>query len=62
MQILRSNMSDSYWSVPQMIAYQSSAGHGIFTGDLVASGTISSKVRKPAGAIVVNHDCLHSVP
>ncbi|KIX06977.1 fumarylacetoacetase [Rhinocladiella mackenziei CBS 650.93] len=41
-EIVRSNFTHSYWSIPQMIAYQSSAGHGIHTGDLVASGTISS--------------------
>ncbi|KAK5047217.1 hypothetical protein LTR84_006739 [Exophiala bonariae] len=40
--IVRANFADSYWSVPQMIAYQSSAGHGLNTGDLVASGTIAS--------------------
>ncbi len=40
--IVRANYANSYWSVPQQIAYQSSSGHGISTGDLVASGTIAS--------------------
>ena len=42
--IIKSNFSYSYWSIPQMIAYQSSTGHGLNVGDLVASGTISSPV------------------
>jgi fumarylacetoacetase len=41
-ELIRSNYAYSYWSIPQQIAYQSSSGHGIATGDLIASGTISS--------------------
>ncbi|KAK4893282.1 hypothetical protein LTR27_008405 [Elasticomyces elasticus] len=40
--IVQTNYKHSYWSVPQQIAYQSSSGQSIRTGDLVASGTISS--------------------
>jgi len=42
--IARSNLRDSYWGIPQMIAYQSSSGLGLHNGDLVAGGTISSPV------------------
>ncbi|KIW99294.1 fumarylacetoacetase [Cladophialophora bantiana CBS 173.52] len=51
-EIVRSNYASSYWSMPQQVAYQSSTGHGINTGDLVASGTISSpapEVKKGLG-------------
>lgn len=44
--IVRTNYRHSYWSIPQMVAYQSSGGWGINTGDLVASGTISSPVQE----------------
>ena len=43
-EIVRCNYMDSYWTIPQMIAYQSSSGLGLHTGDLVGSGTISSPV------------------
>lgn len=42
--IVSSNYKHSYWSIPQMIAYQSSSGWGINTGDLITSGTVSSPV------------------
>jgi fumarylacetoacetase len=42
--IVRSNLRDSYWSPFQMVAYQSSCGWGINIGDLLGIGTISSPV------------------
>ncbi|OKL58163.1 hypothetical protein UA08_06408 [Talaromyces atroroseus] len=41
-QIVRSYLKDSYWDSLQMIAYQSSSGCGLHTGDLLGSGTNSS--------------------
>ncbi|PCH05683.1 Fumarylacetoacetase [Penicillium occitanis (nom. inval.)] len=40
--ISRSFLKDSHWDSLQMIAYQSSSGCGLHTGDLLGSGTNSS--------------------
>lgn len=36
-----SNLQTLYWTVPQMIAHLVSAGSGLRTGDIVATGTVS---------------------
>ncbi|GAM43096.1 2-hydroxyhepta-2,4-diene-1,7-dioate isomerase [Talaromyces pinophilus] len=41
-QIVRTNLTDAYWDSLQMIAYQSSSGCSLNTGDLLGSGTTSS--------------------
>ncbi|KIW85995.1 fumarylacetoacetase [Fonsecaea pedrosoi CBS 271.37] len=67
-EIVRSNYRHSYWSVPQMIAYQSSGGWGINTGDLVASGTVSSpapEIKKGLGSYGCLLECFaqqHELP
>ncbi|KAH8704021.1 putative fumarylacetoacetate hydrolase [Talaromyces proteolyticus] len=40
--IVQTHLTDAHWDSLQMIAYQSSAGCGLNTGDLLGSGTTSS--------------------
>jgi fumarylacetoacetase len=43
-EIVRTKMADAHWSPFQMVAYQSSSGCGMHTGNLLGTGTLSSPV------------------
>ncbi|KAF2101143.1 putative fumarylacetoacetate hydrolase [Rhizodiscina lignyota] len=60
--IVRSNLADAFWSHYQMIAYQSSSGCGMSTGDLLGSGTLSSPPDKiQEDSKVAGNGCLAEI-
>jgi fumarylacetoacetase len=48
----RSNFRDSYWTVAQMVAHQSSNGCNLQPGDLLGSGTISGSAPGSYGSLM----------
>jgi fumarylacetoacetase len=48
----RSNASDLYWTVAQMVAHHSSNGCNLQPGDLFGSGTVSGTVAGSAGCLL----------
>jgi fumarylacetoacetase len=48
----RSNFRDSYWTIAQLVAHQSSNGCNLQFGDLLGSGTISGVEPGTAGSIM----------
>ena len=52
MRLSRGNFRDSYWTVAQMFAHQTSNGCNLQPGDLVASGTISGTGADSLGSLM----------
>jgi fumarylacetoacetase len=52
MRLSRGNFRDSYWTVAQMFAHQTSNGCNLQPGDLVASGTISGTGANSLGSLM----------
>lgn len=52
MRLSRGNFRDSYWTVAQMVAHQSSNGCNLLPGDLLGSGTISGATPDSAGSMM----------
>jgi fumarylacetoacetase len=52
MRLSRANFRDSYWTVAQMFAHQTSNGCNLQPGDLVASGTISGSGADSLGSLM----------
>jgi len=50
--VSRSSFRDSYWTVAQMVAHQSSNGCNLQPGDLLGSGTISGAAPGSAGSMM----------
>ena len=48
----RSNFRDSYWTVAQMLAHQSSNGCNVQPGDLLGTGTISGSTPDSYGSLM----------
>jgi fumarylacetoacetase len=48
----RSSFSDSYWTLAQMVAHQSSNGCNLQPGDLLGSGTISGTTADSVGSMM----------
>jgi fumarylacetoacetase len=48
----RSNAADLYWTPAQMIAHHTSNGCNLQTGDILATGTISSREEESAGCLL----------
>ena len=48
----RSNASDLYWTVAQMVAHHSSNGCNLQPGDLFGSGTVSGTTAGSAGCLL----------
>lgn len=48
----RGNFRDSYWTVAQLVAHQTSNGCNLQTGDLLASGTISGTSGDSLGSLM----------
>jgi fumarylacetoacetase len=48
----RSNFRDSYWTLGQMVAHQSSNGCNLQPGDLLGSGTISGPTADAVGSLM----------
>ena len=48
----RGNFRDSYWTVAQMVAHQTSNGCNLEPGDLLGSGTISGPAPDPLGSMM----------
>src|SRR5947209_6156800 len=46
----RGSFRDSYWTVAQMVAHQSSNGCNLQTGDLVGTGTLSGAAADSLGS------------
>jgi fumarylacetoacetase len=47
-----STMAELYWTLPQAIAHLTSAGCGLRTGDIVATGTVSGRVAGQFGCLL----------
>src|SRR5271170_4947580 len=56
--LCRSNLKHGYWSPAQMIAYHSSSGCGLATGDLIGTGTLSAGGHSEATPTLA---CLHEL-
>jgi fumarylacetoacetase len=52
LRVSRSSFRDSYWTVAQMVAHQTSNGCNLQPGDLLGSGTISGSAAGSAGSIM----------
>jgi fumarylacetoacetase len=50
--IARGNARGLYWTMPQQLAHATSNGASVRTGDLMASGTISGRVRGSEGSLI----------
>ncbi len=48
----RSNMTDLYWTIGQMLTHHASGGCNLQTGDLIATGTISGKEKSERGSML----------
>ncbi len=48
----RSNFTDSYWTVSQLVAHHTSSGCNLRAGDLLGSGTMSGAVAGSEGALI----------
>ena len=51
-ELSRSNFSDAYWSVAQMLAHHSSGGCNLQTGDLLGTGTQSGPLPGQGGSLM----------
>jgi fumarylacetoacetase len=51
-QLSRCSFRDSYWTVAQMVAHQTSNGCNLQPGDLLGSGTISGTGPGAAGSMI----------
>jgi fumarylacetoacetase len=52
LRVSRSSFRDSYWTVAQMVAHQTSNGCNLRPGDLLGSGTISGSAAGSAGSMM----------
>ena len=44
--LVRSNVSELYWTLAQMVAHQASNGAPLEAGDLIATGTVSGSAQE----------------
>jgi len=51
MRIVRSNLSELYWTLAQMTAHQASNGAPLESGDLIATGTVSGAADEARGCL-----------
>jgi fumarylacetoacetase len=49
--IVRSNLSELYWTLAQMVAHQASNGAPLEAGDLIATGTVSGAADEARGCL-----------
>jgi fumarylacetoacetase len=48
----RSNAKDLYWTLAQMLAHHASNGCNLQTGDLLATGTVTGKIKSERGCLL----------
>lgn len=51
-QVTRTSMASLYWSFPEMIAHHTAGGCNLRPGDLIATGTLSTKGEKGQGCLL----------
>ena len=52
LRISRASFSDSYWTLAQMVAHQTSNGCNLQAGDLIGSGTLSGTTPDSLGSLI----------
>lgn len=48
----RSNVTDLYWSIPQIVAHQTANGCSLEAGDLIGTGTVSGPALEESGCMM----------